>query len=284
MDQVTYNQMVSHRNLGLAYLEEERYSDAANEFNMLVEIAPKEPLGYANLGLTYLRTSGKLKQSEEWLQKALKLVPNDPDIRLLLAKVYELTNRESQAVTALENTLKKYPDHLRSLYQLALYFSKIQDPGSQEKAAEYMARVANALPGNIAATLRLIESLLQDESPGDALQQLEILHQTLPRLPDGSHDLFRRILELMQNGETKNAYTPVIMLHNLMKPTSIYQAALKELRGTSGPVAGAPIYRFLGTKMPTRDRTVQIPSTLIFRDVTESSGFNDISDEKSISK
>ena len=171
--------MVSHRNLGLAYLEEERYSDAANEFNMLVEIAPKEPLGYANLGLTYMRTSGKLKQSEEWLQKALKLVPNDPDIRLLLAKVYELTNRESQAVTALENTLKKYPDHLRSLYQLALYFSKIQDPGSQGKAAEYMARVANALPGNIAATLRLIELLLQSENPGDALQQLEILQNNI---------------------------------------------------------------------------------------------------------
>ena len=79
MDQITYNQMASHRNLGLAYLEEERYSDAANEFNMLVETAPKEPLAYANLGLTYMRMSGKLKQSEESLQKALKLVPNDPN-------------------------------------------------------------------------------------------------------------------------------------------------------------------------------------------------------------
>ena len=69
-----------------------------------------------------------------------------------------------------------------------------------------MARVANVLPGNITATLRLIELLLQGESPGDALQQLEILQQTLPRLPDGSHDLFRRILELMQNGKTKNAF------------------------------------------------------------------------------
>jgi len=284
VDQATYNQMVSHRNLGLAYLEEERYSDAADEFNILVETAPNEPLGYANLGLTYMRMSGKLKQSEEWLQKALKLVPNDPDIRLLLAKVYELTNRELQAVSALENTLKKKPDHLRSLYQLALYYSKIQDPSSKKKAAENMSRVVSILPGNIAATLRLIELLLKGESPGDALQQLEILQQTLPRLPDGSHDLFRRILELMKKGETNNAYTPVIMLHNLMKPTSIYQASLKELRGTSGPVAGAPVYRFLGTKIPARDKTVQIPGTLNYRNVTESSGFNVISNEISISQ
>mgnify|MGYP003312009650 CR=1 FL=1 len=96
----------------------------------------------------------------------------------------------------LENTLKKHPDHLRSLYQLALYYSKIQDSSSKEKAAENMARVVDILPGNIAATLRLVELLLQGESPGDALQQIEIIQQTLPRLPDGSHDLFRMILAL----------------------------------------------------------------------------------------
>ncbi|SVB06384.1 uncharacterized protein METZ01_LOCUS159238, partial [marine metagenome] len=58
VNQDRYKQMVSYRNLGLAYMEEERYSEAANEFIMLVEIAPKEPLGYANLGLTYMRMSG----------------------------------------------------------------------------------------------------------------------------------------------------------------------------------------------------------------------------------
>ena len=52
VDQKTFEQMVSHRSLGLAYLEEERYSVAAEEFRNLITIAPKEPLGYANLGLT----------------------------------------------------------------------------------------------------------------------------------------------------------------------------------------------------------------------------------------
>ena len=49
VDQDTYKQMVSYRNLGLAYMEEERYSEAANEFIMLVEIATKEPLGMLTL-------------------------------------------------------------------------------------------------------------------------------------------------------------------------------------------------------------------------------------------
>ena len=58
VDENTYSKMISHRNLGLSFLEEERYSDALNEFEMLVNIADEEPLGYANLGLTYMRMSG----------------------------------------------------------------------------------------------------------------------------------------------------------------------------------------------------------------------------------
>ena len=178
--------------------------------------------------------------------------------------MYELTNREPQAVSTLENTLKKHPNHIRTLYQLALYYTKMQDLQIRERAADYLAQVVNALPANVAASLRLIEVFLNSEMPGDALQQMEIIQQTLPRLPDGSLELFQKILELIRNGEAKKAYTPVIMLHNLMKPTSIYQAALKELRGTSGPVAGAPVYRFLSTQFPARDKTVQIPGTLTY--------------------
>ena len=52
--------MVSARNLGIAYLEEERYSDAVKEFEILTQVAPEEPLGYANLGLAYMRMNNKL--------------------------------------------------------------------------------------------------------------------------------------------------------------------------------------------------------------------------------
>ena len=46
--------MVSLRNLGLAYIEEENFIEAINVFKVLIELAPNEPLGYANLGLVYL--------------------------------------------------------------------------------------------------------------------------------------------------------------------------------------------------------------------------------------
>tara|TARA_A100000164_G_C21884763_1_gene762157 strand:- start:57 stop:407 length:351 start_codon:yes stop_codon:yes gene_type:complete len=49
-----FSKMISHRNLGLAYLEEERFNEPAEEFKALIHIAPEEPLGHANLGLAYL--------------------------------------------------------------------------------------------------------------------------------------------------------------------------------------------------------------------------------------
>ena len=181
----TARQMISHRNLGLAYLEEGQHRDAADEFQKLVEIAPEEPLGYANLGLAYLRMAGELEQSEKWLLSALRLKPEDPDISLLLTKVYELTQRESRAVSTLETVLKKHPDHVRTLYQLALYYTKMPDPKAQERATACLAQVVNAIPANVAARLRLIELLLRGDRPGDAIQQMETIRQTLPELPQG---------------------------------------------------------------------------------------------------
>ena len=182
----TARRMIKHRNLGLAYLEEGQHRDAAHEFQKLVEIAPDEPLGYANLGLTYLRMAGELGQAEERLQEALKLVPDDPDISLLLAKVYELTDREPQAVSTLETALKKHPSHVRTLYQLALYYDKTQNPKAQERATDCLAQVVIALPANVAARLRLIKLHLQSGKAGDAVQQMETIRQILPKLPKGS--------------------------------------------------------------------------------------------------
>ena len=201
VDENTYSKMISHRNLGLSFLEEERYSDALNEFEMLVNIADEEPLGYANLGLTYMRMSGELQQSEEWLQKALLLAPDHPDILFLLAKVYELTGRQPKAKVALDRILDKHPNHVRTLYQQGLYFSKSNDPSDLKKAEGHFMTVSKKLPGNIASSLRLIELLINDENHSDALFHLQTLQQTLPRLSDDSSKLIRKILDLLHNRE-----------------------------------------------------------------------------------
>ena len=92
-----FSKMISHRNLGLAYLEEERCADAVIEFKALLKISKTEPLGYANIGLAYMRMQGELKKSEEYLDTALVLAPDNPDIIFLLSKIYECSHISTEA-------------------------------------------------------------------------------------------------------------------------------------------------------------------------------------------
>ncbi len=276
IDPETAKQMIIHRNLGLAYLEENKLRDAAGEFQTLVEIAPREPLGYANLGLTYLRM-GQFEPAEKWLQEAVKLKPDHPDIRLLLAKVYESTERENQAIRTLENTLKKHPNHVRTLYQLARYYINTQDPGARQKAEGYLTQVVNTLPANVAAYLELVELLLQNGKPGEALQYTETIRQFLPELPEGSQEIFQRSLELMRDANAKEAFAPTLMFHNFLKSTSFYQAAIAELKGIGGAITGEPIHRFShDVSLHTQQRT-GIPDALKFVEVTDASGLDIVS-------
>ncbi|UCH61991.1 MAG: VCBS repeat-containing protein [Fidelibacterota bacterium] len=271
VDPQAARQMITHRNLGLAYLEENKLKEAAAEFQILVGIAPQEPLGYANLGLSYF-VMGEYEQAEKWLQEALNLEPDHPDIVLLLAKVYEVTYREDQAIHILENALEKNPDHMRTLYQLAQYYFNKQDPKIRKKAEDCLTQVVNILPANVAARLQLVELLVQHGKPEQGLQHMETIRQTLPELPDGSLETFQRSLELMRGADMEQAFTPIRIFHNLLKPTSFYQAAITELKGMSGPITGRPIHRFShDMSLKIRERA-GIPDALNFTEVTIASG------------
>ena len=274
VDQKTFEQMVSHRSLGLAYLEEERYSAAVEEFRNLITIAPKEPLGYANLGLTYLRMSEEFENAEKWLQKAIVIEPDHPEIRFLLAKVYELTDREPLAINILEETLSKHPNHILTLYQLVQFYTHKQTPILVAKAEKYLIKIVDSLPANLVAQLKLIELLIKNSKPGNAIYYMETIRQVLPQLPKESLDIFQNSLELLYNGNAEQSYVPVLMFHNLMKPTSYYKAGITELRGTDSPIASAPIYRFIRTVLPASDEPSQIPNILTFTTVTEASGLS----------
>src|SRR5688572_1414285 len=66
--------LLTARTVGLAELERGRLAEAEQEFTKVIELAPKEPGGYANLGLTYLR-AGRLDDAESRLERARRLDP-----------------------------------------------------------------------------------------------------------------------------------------------------------------------------------------------------------------
>ena len=78
IDKDRYQQLLSHRNRGLAYIEEEQYLHAVKQFKSFIDIVPFEASGYANLGWSYLQLPNKLDSAEIYLLEAEKLSKDKP--------------------------------------------------------------------------------------------------------------------------------------------------------------------------------------------------------------
>jgi Tfp pilus assembly protein PilF len=86
---------------GLGYLERGQLSESEAQFKTVISLAPKEPLGYANLGLTYLRGS-RYADAESRLRRARELDPTNADVGLMVAKLFAVTGRLPEAHGVLE--------------------------------------------------------------------------------------------------------------------------------------------------------------------------------------
>ena len=266
-------ELLTIRTLGLAYLEENRLEEAEAEFLKLVDLAPDEPLGYANLGLVYLRM-GRFEDADQRVKQALAIEPDDPDISLILAKVYELTDRAAEARGELEHSLSQNPDHLKTLYTLAELYAEPDRVASRRQRERYLKRMVELTPANVAARLQLIEVSLRVGESDQAAMHLEEIRRQVPQLPTQATDLFDRALRLARASRAEDALEPALAFHNVMRITSLYQAGIIDVRGPGGVLVGFPIVTF------SQDFTlaVQDPQAVLaairFTDVTSLVGLD----------
>ncbi len=67
------------KNFGIAHLEQEQPNDAAEMFRTVIDLAPEEALGYANLAAAFLRLS-QVDSALHWLDQANVVALRDPRI------------------------------------------------------------------------------------------------------------------------------------------------------------------------------------------------------------
>ncbi len=266
--------MISYRDLGLAYLEEDMLIEAESEFLKLIEAAPEEAVGHANLGLVYLRM-GRYDEAEKQVKKALEREPHNADIRLLLAEVYQLTHREEIALRELETTLNDTPEHVRTLYSIAqLVARSMEDETRWQKTEQYLNKLVEYMPANIPARLQLIEALLRSGNTDRAATQIEEIRRQIPDLPEEAVEFYNKALSLMKSARAAEALGPALALHNLLRPTPLYQSGIFAFRSAGGSPIGFPIIAF----SPEFSRQLQHEETalgaIFFTDVTSATGLD----------
>ncbi|MBD0776977.1 VCBS repeat-containing protein [Maribacter sp. ANRC-HE7] len=268
-NQIKNNKKLSARALGLAYLEENKLEEAAVQFQILIELAPDEPIGYTNLGIVYLRM-GKYKDAESILLKAKELAPDDPDIRLNLSKVYEMTSDKEKSIEELKESIEISPDHVESLYSLVQTYSGSSDKNSMKEWERYLNKIVKAAPTNIVSKLYLTELLLKKGDQDGAIKQLEEIAQIFPDFPVEAKEYYDLTLEQLHSNKPKEAITSFLIFHNYLKLTTGYQTGIKELRGSSGGNVGHPVISFSKSTVSVMNTDGSILESIRFIDATAS--------------
>ena len=251
--------ILTARTLGLAYVEENRLDEAEQQFVKLIQLAPDEPSGHANLGLVYLRL-GRYQDAARAIDRAVALAPDDPDTRLLQATVQRLTGKPADARRTLESALKAAPAHLKTLYALAE-----ADSGAGRRA--YLARLVEAAPANVPARLAYAAALLNAGAMVEARDQLELLRQRLPEIPRQAARFYAAAVTDLQANRPAAARAALARAQGFLETTAVYQAGMAELRAPAGAPPGYPVLT-LSTRLALEQQDPQaVVNALRFTEV-----------------
>ncbi|MBZ0258701.1 tetratricopeptide repeat protein, partial [bacterium] len=119
-------------NLGKSYYHAERFDDGIKSLKQALELEPDNAVARYNLGLIY-KTQGNFKDALPCFEAIAKNGPQDAALYYNLGLSLVNLNRNQEAVPWFEKTLKLDPAHTSAIYQLMLFAAR---NGQRERSRE----------------------------------------------------------------------------------------------------------------------------------------------------
>jgi tetratricopeptide (TPR) repeat protein len=233
---------IQYQNMGLAYLEESQPLKAVTQFEDLIGLLPNEAIGYANLAVAYLRLR-QVDAAEKVIQRGITAVPLNSQLHFIYSEIYHFQGKSGQAVTELKEALRLKPDDLEVRYLLIR--ENLRDRRNTEaisKAIIDLRFLRELTPTNIVVLLKLSQALLLNdedvEQVGQIGKELRIL------LSDIDSEKLKYLDEGMRQVEVediKGANRNFRIFENINKNSPRYQQGIGEL---ITPILGHPIEEF----------------------------------------
>jgi Flp pilus assembly protein TadD len=108
-------------NLGIASLDQLQYADAVDAFSHVVRLRPDYADGYTNLGLTYIEWE-KYSTARQPLEKALELSPNNARALYYMALVERRDGNTDAEVADLQEVVTQYPQSRDARRELGISY------------------------------------------------------------------------------------------------------------------------------------------------------------------
>ena len=153
-----------HKQLGLNYLQQKKYKEAATEFEQVMKEEPPSFGVMNNISVAYLGM-GNLEKAERALLETVKIDTNYPLAYFNLAMLYQKLSDLPKSVDYLDLYTRLRPDDLPAGENQAMILLQLQ---RWEKAAAVLANLGHALPQSSVIHFRLAQALSHLEGRQDA--------------------------------------------------------------------------------------------------------------------
>ncbi len=242
-----YQEAVSTFYVSLAALQTSQDVLAREKLERLIQIAPDEPAGWANLGLLLLRQQ-QLEEASQRFVKAAALAPDNAAIARLVALTESRKGNLDASIQQWRRAAALDPNDVKAPFALA---QELERAGGDANVAEAQ-RVLEALvsrSGNLAAKIELARIAARRGDAAALDQALATLGASSAAWPADA----QQRLEALRTAAKTNpqaAATPAIFLKNVLIREPEYRAALPQV-STPRSEVGEPLVRLVS--LPTPD-------------------------------
>ena len=130
-------------NYALLMAEMQKMAEAEQAFRTVLKVNDKNSTAAYNLSV--IVSSRDLNESCKLSKQAMNASPEDPKFAYTYAYFLNQNKQQSEAMKQLEQTIKKYPDHLSSVFLLGNIY---QERASKDKAIELYTRTSKLVGNN----------------------------------------------------------------------------------------------------------------------------------------
>jgi tetratricopeptide (TPR) repeat protein len=221
----TWQQAISHKNLGLAYLDRNDFDNAIKEFETVIKLLPDEPLGYADLAVTYLKLQTP-DGATDYIAEAIDRASEDGEILSIQADVSAARGNQGQALKILKAAVLLNPENAYLRYKYLTTLRRIEGPAHlPDDTIVQLQAILQYDPDNLAVLSELGETLIRTGQLEQATISYESISQFLSPVPESIQPYLQATMTATQQQNNADAGKNASILGNLLKIDPAYRAS-----------------------------------------------------------
>lgn len=241
-----YREAVTAFYVGVSAMQTTQEVLAREKFDRVVTLAPREPAGWANLGLLLVRQQD-LDQGAQQLAKAAALAPESPEIQRLQALTESRRGNLPQAVAHWRQAVAIDAQDREAAYALALDLERQGGTGNESEAQRGLEQLLGR-GENLAARIEHIRIAAKRGDTASLTKSLAALTGVSQTWSPEAQGQLKALMDSL-SGDARSVAIRVTFLKNVLLREPSYRAALSEVTIPGGEI-GRPLVRFLTLENP----------------------------------